>query len=76
MELESLNKFEKGPCMEHFCEIWLRLAQPFNRRCHLSKKLTTHDTRHTTHDGQTGMAIVPLSILLWGTKKGHNSFKI
>ena len=31
--------------MEHSCEVWLKFAQWFRRRCHLSKKLTTDDGR-------------------------------
>ena len=51
MEWNCFSNFGKGAKEEHLCEIILKLAKWFRKRCHLKKLLMTNDGRGMTDDG-------------------------
>ena len=83
MDFNSFSYFEKGPPKDHSCEVWWILAKWFKRRCYLSKKLTTHDTRRTTDDwrrttddGQRAITIAHLELCSGELKRAILPHKI
>jgi len=71
----NLNNFGRGPPRDHFCDVWSKSNERFQRRWCWSKKVygrrTTDDARRTTtDDGQRPITIVyPEHFVLRWAKK-------
>jgi len=78
----GLNNFNRGPPMDHSCEVWSKSNERVQRRRCLSKKVygrrTTHAARRTTDDGQRPITIAHLEhfVLRWAKKTAYTKMSM